>query len=335
MAETHFSQKPRLAFLDVGHGNCTVLIDTEGVVVVDAGSGTALLEFLLQEGLDRVDVLLISHADSDHIGGVIAVLSCEEITVECVRLNSDALKKSALWDDLTYLLDQRHQTGELDFDVSLTTKDSGVFGQGSVNVEILAPSLYLAAKSPGSTDRQGRRITSNSMSAVVKLTMNGKPIALLPGDMDKTGLDNLSEGEGDPRAPLSIFPHHGGKPGATDPGEFAKQFCETVSPEALVFSIGRGLHGTPRPEVISSVRQALPNTWILCTQLSEHCAPGLPDSEPSHLTDVFARGREARKCCAGTILVSLSDKGIDVKPKRSEHCAFVRKAAPNTSLCLK
>ena len=36
-------QTPRLFILDVGHGNSAVLVDTEGIVVIDAGPRTALL----------------------------------------------------------------------------------------------------------------------------------------------------------------------------------------------------------------------------------------------------------------------------------------------------
>ena len=46
-------------FLDVGHGNCTVLVDTDGVVVIDAGPKSKLLKFLRDrknEGLDRTQI---------------------------------------------------------------------------------------------------------------------------------------------------------------------------------------------------------------------------------------------------------------------------------------
>jgi len=36
-----------LAILDVGHGNAAVLLDTGGVIVIDAGKGGIILEVLL------------------------------------------------------------------------------------------------------------------------------------------------------------------------------------------------------------------------------------------------------------------------------------------------
>ncbi len=61
-------KRPSLTVLDVGHGNATVLIDTAGVVVIDAGKGGIILDFLKRLGIRQVDILLISHADDDHVG---------------------------------------------------------------------------------------------------------------------------------------------------------------------------------------------------------------------------------------------------------------------------
>ena len=45
-----------LAILDVGHGNCAVLRDRRGVVVIDAGPGSSLLEFLTEHKITNIDV---------------------------------------------------------------------------------------------------------------------------------------------------------------------------------------------------------------------------------------------------------------------------------------
>src|SRR5689334_20557252 len=81
-----------LAIVDVGHGNCSVLQDSNGTVVIDTGPGTTLLEFLKKEKIEKVDVVLLSHADSDHISGLIQLLACGEFQIGRVRFNSDAAK---------------------------------------------------------------------------------------------------------------------------------------------------------------------------------------------------------------------------------------------------
>jgi beta-lactamase superfamily II metal-dependent hydrolase len=280
-----------LAILDVGHGNSAVLVDNGSVLVIDAGPGSALLEYLRQEGITRIDVILISHADQDHVAGLIGVIASEEFEIGMVRLNSDASKGSKIWDDLQDTLDTCHTAGTLNFNVALTIRDTGIFDRGEVHIQILAPSLYIAGKGPGSTDRKGRHLTSNSVSAVIRLVRGGQSIALFPGDMDDVGLDNLAESGQDCSAPILVFPHHGGRPGSADMEVFARRLCEMVAPQFVIFSIGRGKHNTPQPEIVASVRNALPTVHVTCTQLSERCATDVPASEPKHLAARFAQGK--------------------------------------------
>jgi beta-lactamase superfamily II metal-dependent hydrolase len=328
------SAEPTLAILDVGHGNSAVLVDKGGVVVIDAGPGSTLLDYLNQEGITEIDVLLISHADKDHIEGTIALLASEEIIIHRVRLNSDAAKKSALWDGLLYALHKSHQAAEIDFDVSLTTRNTGDFNQGTINIEILAPNLYIAGKGPGGTDRHGRKLSPNSVSAVIRLAKNGQPIALFPGDIDAIGLESLLEDYGDCRAEILVFPHHGGRAGSGDLEAFATRLCKATMPHAVIFSIGRGRYNTPLPEIVAAVQRASPRARIACTQLSVHCADSLPSTEPEHLTDKFAQGREKIKCCAGTFVLNLSNIQNAILPEVSAHQRFIVTSAPS-ALCMK
>jgi competence protein ComEC len=324
--------RPSLATLDVGHGNSTVLIDTRGVVVIDTGSGSALLQYLEDCQIQTIDVILLSHADEDHIGALAQLLACGRFKIGRARLNTDSKKGSQVWDDLLYELSQLQRTGQCDFEVSLVENVTGEFDQGEIHIEILAPSRYIAGKGPGSTDRQGRVITSNSVSAVVRLVRNGQPIVLLPGDLDSTGLANLIEANANLVAPVLVFPHHGGRSGS-DLAAYACALCNLVAPKAVIFSIGRGRYGTPQPEIVAEIRRRLANVRVACTQLSEHCANVLPEGERKHLSVAFSRGKELGKCCAGTILINL-DGSAAILPTQPDHLAFIASFA-QTALCQK
>ena len=323
--------KQSLAILDVGHGNCAVLIYREGVTVIDTGLRSSLIEYLVEREVTTIDTILISHADEDHIGGLVQLLSSGKFRIRSVRLNTDSEQDSKLWDDLLYELGQAQSAGELEFGTSLTRDNGRNLNGRGVQIEVLGPSKYLAAKGPGSTDRKGRKLTSNSVSVVTRLLKDGKPIALLPGDVDSIGMDDLRNSGVDATAPIVVFPHHGGRTGSTDMATFAKHLCEFVSPVMVIFSIGRGRYGTPRPEIVSAVRERVPYVWIACTQLSEHCAQTLPKSNPRYLHQVFSQGQEDRKCCAGTILIDLDDFDT-ILPDRSGHQAYITDVAP-TALC--
>ncbi len=323
-----------VAILDVGHGSCAVVVDTGGVVVVDTGPGSSLLEFLTEQKIDTIQVVLISHADEDHIGGLVQLLASHEFRVDKVRLNTDSLKESAIWDDLLYELARADNAEDLDFEPSLVRSRTGAFDQGEVHIEILGPSPYLAGKGPGSTDRAGRRVTTNSISATVRLSSEGQPLAVLMGDIDTIGLNDLSDAGVDTTAPLLTFPHHGGRSDSADMAVFAGEVCNLVSPSIVVFSIGRGKHGTPRPEVVDAVRKHLSGAWVICTQLSEHCAATVPHDTPSHLADVFSCGRERGYCCAGTVVITWENGLLMVLPAQDLHREFVSEAAPK-ALCVR
>jgi beta-lactamase superfamily II metal-dependent hydrolase len=130
---------PDFYVLDVAHGNSAVLVDSKGVVVIDAGTKTALLEFLLDNNIDKIDVLLLSHADMDHVAGVIGLLASGQIQLDRVYLNSDATKDSNIWNLLIYTLWDAHKKGVLYFEPSLTPHLNGKLDQGEVSIEILAP----------------------------------------------------------------------------------------------------------------------------------------------------------------------------------------------------
>ncbi len=81
----------RVTILDVGQGLATILESAEYVIVYDVGPkfGTSfnagksvVVPYLRERGIDEIDMLIVSHADKDHAGGVQSVL--EEMDVKRV-----------------------------------------------------------------------------------------------------------------------------------------------------------------------------------------------------------------------------------------------------------
>jgi len=321
-----------VTILDVGHGNAAVVNTGNGIVVIDAGPRAALLEFLTENGIGKIDLLLVSHADADHIGGLIGALASCVIQIAKVRLNSDGLKGSSGWDDLAYELDVQQRSGAIDFVPALTPSNSREFDIDDIRIEIIAPTNYIATKGPGSQDRLGRRITSNSVSAVIRVLSNVGPVALFCGDIDQVGLDSALEANPNITAPTLIFPHHGGTSGGTMSSDFVRQLCAAVQPLVVVFSIGRGKYGNPREEIVQAVRSCT-KARIVCTQLSENCASVSPKNIGTHLNSVYAAGKDDKKCCGGSLVIRL-DAPLDITPALDPHLQFIQANAP-AALCMK
>jgi len=162
-----------------------------------------------------------------------------------------------------------HNSDELIFEPALTTHLNGKLNQGSVNVEVLAPNQYIVAKGPGSTDNKGRKLTTNSISAVIRLSLEDNPFALLPGDIDHVGLANLFEDHPNMKAWLLVFPHHGGRTGTGDIIKFTNILCEMVQPMTIIFSICENIKDFPNIDVIESITQTLDKVSMFTTRSSE------------------------------------------------------------------
>ncbi len=179
---------PELIILDVGHGNCAILQDSNAVTVIDCPQRSMLVDTLERLGIETIDHILISHSDLDHAGGLTTLL--DEITVRNVYINPDANNQSKTWVDIRIALELAHDRGT-EVHTSLTSTLSKKIKSGQVEIEILAPSLGVALGGSGGPDLASRKQTSNTMSVVIGLMHNSSRIILFPGDMSEHGLDNL------------------------------------------------------------------------------------------------------------------------------------------------
>lgn len=73
----------KVVYLDVGHGNSTYIKLPDGkTVLIDGGNkqyGLKINEFLQSEKIKTIDYLIATHADSDHVGGLLSVVENFEV----------------------------------------------------------------------------------------------------------------------------------------------------------------------------------------------------------------------------------------------------------------
>lgn len=325
------SLNPSVVILDVGHGNSTVLCDYPHCFVVDCGLGPSLIKFLRQEGLYEIESIFLSHADQDHIGGLIGLLSANEFKINHVYAIADATKETALWDGVLYSLNHSSLNGGAKLHISLSTSE-GPFICGSIGLRVVTPTPYLAGKSAGGETRAGEKITSNSISASFHVEWNSSSVAYLAGDIDQVSLNQIEENDIKIESPVLVFPHHGGKAGGEDVAAFTKKLCELTKPSTVIMSIGRKKHGNPRPEVVATLRSQVPDVRIACTQLSVNCSDILPKTSPTHLLDLHSRGKSTRECCSGSFVIKLGTT-IEYFPTKRAHRKFINDFVP-TPLCI-
>lgn len=83
----------RTHFVDVGQGDCTLVITPGNKTILIDGGGSenydvgenVLLPYLLDRGITQIDYMIISHFDTDHVGGLLGIL--QELEVKIVLIS--------------------------------------------------------------------------------------------------------------------------------------------------------------------------------------------------------------------------------------------------------
>lgn len=320
-----------ITVVDVAHGNTTVLRDGDEVGMVDCSRNHAVYDELARTCTNRLKHLVVSHSDNDHMSGVLRLIA-RGVSVGIISANADSAKDSEVWKDFRAVVDEEVLAGR-SFLSSIHYGSPLGISIGRINLEVLHPDASLVLHGPGRSAHEGL-VDSNDCSAVLRVLVNGKPVALLAGDLTRYGLDRMLERGLPMGAPVLVFPHHGGRSGGGNDRLFAKEICEAVGPEVVVFSHGRHSgYGTPQPEVVRGVRDYGASVKVLCTQLAMECDNRALVPRPRHLALRPAAGRTNGACCAGTMIFKVSPSGdVELEPNFADHRGFVASSVGN-ALC--
>lgn len=325
-----------LIILDVGHGNCAIIQHDNEAIVIDAAARPVVAKTLDEIGVDRIRALVLSHADSDHLSGAIPLLLDERRPIDSVYVNRDG-RVTESWTNFRRAIATARKVNNSQAKVypSLSQSDSGAISLAGTTLHVLHPQPEMCLIGTGGIDLAGFKVDANNMSAVVLVEHNGERICLLAADSDQYSLSCMIDENLSLEAPILVFPHHGGRGGRPNHLAFARQLVSLVKPEVVLFSLGRGSHGTPRPDVMSGVREAMADrpAYVACTQLSANCSDALLSNDGRNLNP-RSDGFSKNTCCAGTITIKLERGGLKqlVQDLLLTHGQFVTRHLPN-ALC--
>lgn len=317
-----------LSILDVGHGNCAILQCDSSAIVVDAASQHTLAATLDALEISEIEALIVSHGDEDHVSGAAALLANPARPVRHVYANPDVLRGTRAWRVFLAASSEAALRGTK-IHSALTSVDPGEIRLGKSTITVLFPYGDLALAGVQGVAASGESLDPNAMSGVVRVSYDGRRVCLLAADMNQVSLDLMVQREQDIEAPILIFPHHGGLPRRADGEEFAATVTSLVSPRVVLFSLGRGVHATPRPEIIKGVRTALgENTpYLACTQLSKRCASAVPQQRSNAVE--YSAGYRKNTSCAGSVTFDMEAPfESQVERLRQAHGAYVLENVP-------
>lgn len=234
--------------LNVGQGSSTLVIGPEGdTILIDTGDwtddGEDVIAYLEAHGVTRIDHLVTSHPDADHIGGHAAVIKHFETKHDGVGAVYDPgiASSSATYEAYLDAIETHNVTL-----YRAQAGDSIQMSGGGVEAQILAPPEgYLANE-----DR-------NENSIVLHLQF-GASSFLLPGDGEAASEEYLVETYGDSlNSTVLAVGHHGSQSSTSE------AFLEAVSPQAAVISSAYdSQYGHPHEEVLSRLTsRSIPTYW--------------------------------------------------------------------------
>jgi competence protein ComEC len=228
---------PRVAALDVGQGDAILVQGRGAAVLVDAGPAlpgvfdlgrSTVVPALAALGVRRLDLVVATHADLDHRGGLPAVLRA--VPVDALWIPSGGL-------------------GEPGFEAVVAAARARavpVFERGAGSPRARVGDLVVAPLWPPA----GRgRVARNDGSLVVRIEVAGRRV-LLPGDLEAGGEAALVASGADLRADVVMLSHHGSRTSST------ALFLQAAAPTIAVASAPCwGRFEMPHPEVLERARR--------------------------------------------------------------------------------
>jgi competence protein ComEC len=239
-------------FLDVGQGDAalltlpdgrTMLIDgggrvnfNEQVIIDPDGESSAfepdtlsvgeavVSEYLWEKGLDRIDYLMASHSDADHIQGLNDI-------ARNFSVGSVLLEKTLVEEPNYKELAENALKGGAKV-IYLSRGDS--FEVAGVKFRVLNPS----------SGDEALFLSQNNRSLMIKATLGSRSF-LFTGDVETETEAELAQTGADLSADVLKVAHHGSKTSST------AAFINAVAPQIAIIPVGRrSLYGHPHIEVL-------------------------------------------------------------------------------------
>lgn len=232
-AEEEAARNPlRVHFIDVGQGDSALIQCPDGSTILIDGGPIAcypyLIAYLKKAGVERINLLIATHPDGDHIGGLVKVL--KEFPVETV------VDPGKAHTTVTYrrFLEAVRSSPKTVYKIG-RAGDRFVFGAAEIRILNPGPSL------PDD---------NNKASVVARLACRGISV-LFTGDAEKGVEGEMLSRGGMGKITVLKVGHHGSHTASS------ARFLSSLSPRLAVISVGAGnSYGHPHPDTLKRLKDA-------------------------------------------------------------------------------
>ena len=220
--------KIELHFLDVGQGDSTLVILPNGkTMLIDAGtrdSGATVVSYMKSLDISKIDYLVMTHPDADHIGGMSKVIDNFEIGSIYM---TDMISTTKTFEDLLLKIESK------DLKITTLKVNDTISEFDDCKVILLSPIK--------------KYDDSNEMSLVIQTTYRNNTF-LLMGDAGTKVENDILNSNVNINADLIKIGHHGSRYSSS--GKFIKK----VSPLFAIISVGKNnQYGHPTNKTLETL----------------------------------------------------------------------------------
>lgn len=221
------ADKMEVHFIDVGQGDATLITGGGHSMLIDAGDdskGTAIQNYLQKQNIKKLDYLILTHPDADHIGGAPVIITKFDIDTVFV---SNFEKDNKTYQKLIQALDNKRLN-------AVTPAVGTQYALGMAQITILAPN--------------GVYDNPNDAS-IALLVQNGDNKFLFTGDAGENAEKDILTNQIDISADVYHAGHHGSRTSTSE------DFFAAAKPSYAVVSCGAGnSYGHPHAQTLNTFR---------------------------------------------------------------------------------
>lgn len=255
----------KFTLLDVGQGLAAVLQTNQHVLLFDTGpkfgegsdtGARVILPFLENQGIKKIDAIVISHGDNDHIGGLISIL--QKMTIGTI-LTSERKPIEKIYSKLNNISYNHLPEIKPCYAGQKWHWDGVLF-------EMIHPDTKHNAK-------------RNDMSCVLKIKVGAQSVLLTADIEQPSEMQILEKYQEKLASSILVVPHHGSKTSSS------LEFIQAVHPAYALIPVGyMNPYGHPKPDILDRYRYLnIPildsvNDGAISFVLEDKAKVGLPET---------------------------------------------------------
>lgn len=214
-------------FIDVGQGDATLVKADGKYMLIDAGDnskGTAVQNYLKKQGVKKLDYLILTHTDADHIGGADVIITKFDVDTLFI---GDFKKENKTYEELINAINYKG----LQYSTPAVGNE---YTLGNAVFTILAPNTVY---------------DDPNNSSIAILLRNGDNRFLFTGDCEEEAETDILANGMEIDCDVYKVGHHGSKTAS------CQEFLKEITPMYAIISCAQGnTYGHPHAETLNNLR---------------------------------------------------------------------------------